>query len=281
MVSNAQSILEHEGLIVLDHGFTLMDDERECLTFGGAGGAKNISLSPDGSTVRGVDAAFHHPARRLMARYADWARARALDIAPTYAADLQRGRTSLRNRAVSGDGLSPRKDDRRLHIDAFASQPTGGDRILRVFANINPDGEARHWRIGEPFADHARRWIDRLRRPLPGEAWALHALGVTKSRRTPYDALMLALHDAAKLDPKYQRDAPRRDVAFAAGQAWMVYTDSTVHAAIAGRYALEQTFYLPVTAMAAPGEAPLRILEGMAGKALVRRSGARRSSSDR
>ena len=269
MVSNTQSILEHERLIVLDHGFTLMDDERECLTFGGAGGAKNISLSPDGSTVRGVDAAFHHPARRLMARYADWARARVLDIAPTYAADLQRGRTSLRNRAVSGEGLSPRKDDRRLHIDAFASQPTGGDRILRVFANINPDGEARHWRIGEPFEHHARRWIGRLRRPLPGEAWALHALGVTKSRRTPYDALMLALHDASKLDADYQRTAPRRDIAFAAGSSWIVFTDSTVHAAIVGRHALEQTFYLPVGAMAEPAVSPLRVLERMVGRGLV------------
>lgn len=260
--------LEREGLIVLDEGFSLRADERACLTFGGATGAKNISLSPDSVTVRGADAAAHDPARRLMARYADWARDRVLEIAPTYASALERGRTSLRNRAVSGEGLSPRKDDRRLHIDAFASQPTGGKRILRVFANINPDGEARHWQVGEPFADYARRWISKARRPLPGEAWALHALSITKSRRTPYDALMLALHDAAKLDPDYQRDAPRRCVAFPAGAAWIVYTDSTVHAAIGGRYALEQTFYLPVKAMAEPGVSPLKALEGMVGKEL-------------
>ena len=262
-------LLEHEGLVILDQGFALRPDEHECLTFGGASGAKNISLSPDGLTVRGVDAACHDPARRLMARYADWARAQVLGIAPTYAAALERGRTSLRNRAVSGEGLSPRKDDRRLHVDAFASQPTGGQRILRVFANINLDGEARHWQVGEPFADHARRWIGRARRPFPGEAWALHALGVTKSRRTPYDALMLALHDAAKLDPYYQREAPRRDVAFPAGSGWIVYTDSTVHAAVGGQYALEQTFYLPVGAMAHPEASPLRVLEGTVGKKLV------------
>lgn len=260
--------LEREGLIVLEHGFTLRDDERPCLAFGGASGAKNISLSPDGVTVRGVDAASHDPARRLMARYAEWARTQVLEIAPTYAASLERGRTSLRNRAVSGEGLSPRKDDRRLHIDAFASQPTGGKRILRVFANINPDGEARHWQIGEPFPDYARRWIDKARRPLPGEAWALHALGITKSRRTPYDALMLALHDAAKLDPDYQRDAPRRDIAFPAGASWIVFTDSTVHAAIGGRFALEQTFYLPVVAMAEPEVSPIRVLEKMVGRTL-------------
>ena len=27
---------------------------------------------------------------------------------------------------------SPRKDDTRLHVDAFASRPSGGERILRV-----------------------------------------------------------------------------------------------------------------------------------------------------
>jgi hypothetical protein len=269
MSASTQSRLEREGLIVLDNGFSLRPDERECLTFGGASGTKNISLAPDGETVRGVDAPFHDPARRLMARYANWARDQVLEIAPAYAAALERGRTSLRNRAVSGEGLSPRKDDRRLHIDAFASQPTGGRRILRVFSNINPDGEARLWRLGEPFGDHARRWIDGLRRPLPGEAWALQKLGITKSLRTPYDALMLGLHDASKLDAAYQRRAPRRDVAFPAGSSWIVFTDSTVHAAIAGRHALEQTFYLPVEAMAEPATSPLRVLQGMMGSHLA------------
>ncbi len=261
--------LEREGLVVLDHGFTLQDDERECLTFGSANGAKNISLSPDSATVRGVETESHNPARRLMTRYAEWARAQLLQIAPSYATALERGRTSLRNRAVGGEGLSPRKDDRRLHVDAFASQPTGGRRILRVFANIDPDGDARRWRVGEPFETYATRWLGRLRKPAPGETWMLHAVGITKSRRTSYDALMLGLHDAAKLDSDYQRGAPRRDVAFPAGSSWIVFTDSTVHAAIAGSHALEQTFYLPVSAMADPAVSPLRILERLTGKVLA------------
>ena len=261
--------LEREGLIVLDGGFVLFDDERQCLTFDGAGGAKNISLSPDGRVVRGVDPADQDRAGRLMRRYAGWAEALLLEIAPGYAGHLERGRTSLRNRAVSGEGLSPRKDDRRLHVDAFASQPTGGKRILRVFANINPDGEARHWRVGEPFEDHARRFIGKARLPLPGESRLLHALGVTKARRTAYDWLMLGLHDAAKLDADYQREAPRTDLHFEAGTSWIVFTDSTVHAALAGRHALEQTFYLPVEAMAAPGSSPLRLLEGALDKRLA------------
>jgi hypothetical protein len=79
---------------------------------------------------------------------------------------------------------------------------------------------------------------------------------------------MLALHDGAKLDAAYQRSAPRRELAFPPGATWIVYTDSTVHAAIAGRFALEQTFYLPLAAMAVPQAAPARILERLTGRKL-------------
>jgi hypothetical protein len=58
-------------------------------------------------------------------------------------------------------------------------------------------------------------------------------------------------------------------VAFEPGAAWIVYTDSVVHAAIAGRFALEQTFYLPLEAMAAPGAAPAHVLERVTGRALL------------
>ena len=269
MRADAQTQLERDGLLALDQPFVLTTAETACLGFGAAGKSKNISLSADGRTVRGVETEAEGLAGRLMRRYADWAEALLLTAAPGYAGRLQRGRTSLRTRPVSGEGLSPRKDDRRLHVDAFASQPTGGRRILRVFSNINPVGEARLWRVGEPFEDHARRWIHRLRRPLPGEAWVLDRLGITRTRRTPYDALMLGLHDASKLDAGYQRDAPRREVAFPAGSSWIVFTDSTVHAAIGGRHALEQTFYLPVEAMAEPEVSPLRVLERMTGRPLV------------
>ena len=266
---DTQLELERDGLLALDRGFVLAPEERPCLALRAGAGPKNISLSPDGAVVRGVESDGMVAAGKLMRRYAAWAETLLLKIAPGYTGHLQRGRTSLRTRAVSGEGLSPRKDDRRLHIDAFASQPTGGKRILRVFSNINPDGEARLWRVGEPFEDHARRWIERLRRPLPGEAWALHRFGITKSRRTPYDALMLGLHDASKLDADYQRDAPRREIAFPAGSSWIAFTDSTVHAAIAGRHALEQSFYLPVEAMDAPEASPLRVLERMVSRPLA------------
>jgi hypothetical protein len=264
--------LEREGLVVLDDAaFALTPDERALLDADlGDGRAKNISLAP-GQAVRGTSADAADAARLegLLARFSAWARTLIVSRAPSYASTLETGRASYRPRGIDDAPISARKDDRRLHVDAFASQPTGGKRILRVFANINPAGESRLWRVGEPFEDHARRWADRARAPLPGEAWLLETVGLTKTRRTPYDALMLQLHDAAKLDAEYQVGAPRREVTFAPGAIWIVYTDSVVHAAIAGRFALEQTFYLPLSAMAAPEASPARILERITGRKLV------------
>lgn len=264
--------LETQGIVVLPgQPFALAREEVALVSPEWSDGrAKNISLSPAGE-VRGAvgDTTAERRLASLMTRYRDWAERLILETAPRYGASLERGRTSLRTRDVAEGAESKRKDDRRLHVDAFASQPTGGKRILRVFTNVNPLGEARLWRVGEGFEAHARRWAHRLRRPWPGEAWLLRRLGVTRATRTPYDALMLGLHDAAKLDDAYQRVAPSRDVIFPAGASWIAYTDSLVHAAMRGRFMLEQTFYLPPDAMAAPETSPARILERILGRRLV------------
>jgi len=97
----------------------------------------------------------------------------------------------------------------------------------------------------------------------------MERLGVTRGRRSPYDALMLALHDGAKRDEAYQAGAPREPVAFPPGSTWVVYSDRVMHAALGGQYLLEQTFYLPVAAMQDPALSPLRVLEGLYGRALA------------
>jgi hypothetical protein len=259
--------LETQGLIVLPgRPFELGPQEADLLDPSlGDGKAKNISLGAGGVRGAGADEAASDRLAALMRRYRDFAKGTLVDLAPRYAPWLETGRTSLRTRSVEDDApASRRKDDRRLHVDAFASQPTGGRRILRVFTNINPHGEARLWRVGEPFEAHARRFIGGSRRLLPGEAALLRALGITRARRTAYDQLMLQLHDHAKLDEAYQRSALAADVRFEAGASWIVFTDSVVHAAIGGRFALEQTFYLAPEGLAAPEASPARILQRLA-----------------
>ena len=93
--------------------------------------------------------------------------------------------------------------------------------------------------------------------------------GVTRGRRTGYDQAMLELHDAAKLDDGWQAAAPHRRVAFPAGSSWIVYTDGVLHAALEGQHAFEQTYLLPVAAMAQPERSPLRVLERMLARPLV------------
>lgn len=234
-------------------------------------GAKNISLRPDSAVPRGSQAQGRDLAQlgALMARYAQACEQQLLSLAPRYAQGFTRGNTSFRPVAIEEARRSWRSDDRRLHVDAFASNPVQGRRILRFFTNVHPAGEPRDWLVGEPFAAFARRFFPRVSRPVPGSAALLHALGITKSRRSPYDHYMLGMHDAAKADLGYQREAPRMERRFLPGITWIAFTDQVVHAATRGQFALEQTFYVEVEPMADPSTAPRSVLEALAGRPLA------------
>jgi hypothetical protein len=224
---------------------------------------KNISLDPATGSVGNTALGGAEAAKlvAMMQRFGDAAERLLHDLLPGYAPALERARTSFRPAEIAGRSYSPRHDDRLLHVDAFPSRPMGGRRILRLFCNIAPGGAARAWRIGEPFPDFARQFLPRMRPGVPGSAWLLEQLGVTKGRRSEYDRMMLRLHDMAKLDAAYQSGAPKADVAFATGTTWFCFTDQVLHAALAGHCALEQTFHVPVAAMTHPERSPLRVLE--------------------
>jgi hypothetical protein len=232
---------------------------------------KNISLDPASGMVSNTALSGAEAAKlaAMMQRFGDAAEQMLRDLLPGYAPALERARTSFRPAEIAGRDYSPRHDDRLLHVDAFPSRPMRGHRILRLFCNIAPDGAARAWRVGEPFPDFARQFLPRTRGGLPGSAWLLERIGITKGRRSEYDRMMLRLHDTGKLDAAYQSGAPKADVAFAAGTTWLCFTDQVLHAALAGHCALEQTFHLPVAAMAHPERSPLRVLESLAGRALA------------
>jgi hypothetical protein len=234
-------------------------------------GTKNVSYDPSTGRVRGtrVEGELRDRLTAMIARYAVWAEALVREVLPVYAGQIVPARTSFRPRPIGEEALSRRKDDRRLHVDAFPSQPVQGRRILRVFSNVDPDGEPRVWTLGEGFESYARRFLPRARPETAGLSWAAERLGLTRGRRTAYDRLMLELHDRAKSDDDFQASAPRRRIDFAAGETWLVFTDAAPHAALAGRNALEQTFLLPVQAMRDQTASPLRTLERLTGRALV------------
>jgi len=264
--------LESGNVLLFPHlCFPFQDGEERLLSPAAAGQAKNVSLDPVRGTVRGSDAgaAELDLLQRMMTRFAAFSRALLRKVLPSYDAHLQQARTSYRPIEIAGRSTSWRKDDTRLHVDSFPSSPTQGQRILRVFANVNPRGGARTWRLGEPFEALARRFVPELPAPTWGASAALQLLGLTKRRRSAYDHYMLCLHDRMKADLTYQSQAQQGIYEFAPGSTWIVFTDQVSHAATRGQYALEQTFLLPVQGMLDPSRSPLRILERLLGRPLA------------
>ncbi|WP_202820219.1 Kdo hydroxylase family protein [Roseateles aquatilis] len=251
--------------------FMLTGQERELLRPDLGGGGKNISYDPRNQRLRGCEAdeATLALLQDVMARYAQHSLELLHRLLPHYRDGLRQARTSYRTAEIAGRQTSWRKDDTRLHVDSFPSSPTGGERILRVFSNVNPSGAGRLWRVGQPFDAVAERFLARVGRPFAGKHRLMQALHITKSLRSDYDHYMLGLHDGMKADLPYQASMTDGLFEFPAGSTWIVYTDQVSHAALKGQYVFEQTFHLPVESMARPAESPLRTLERLVARPLV------------
>lgn len=206
----------------------------------------------------------------MLKRYAVTSRKFLEKLIPHYGPSLNQGRTSYRPIEIEGrKSPSYRKDDTLLHVDAFPSNPTKGQRILRVFTNINPNGKPRVWRLGEPFENVARKFAPEVSSPFPGSSYLLKLLKITKDYRTLYDHYMLQIHNTMKGNPQYQETVQQEEFYFPAGSTWIVYTDQVSHAAMSGQHVLEQTFYLPVGGIKNESTNPLRVLEKLLHKELV------------
>lgn len=234
------------------------------------GKSKNVSFRPGTGVIQGTNCtgAEREELLQLIRRYHLQAHALVAALCPEYRDRLTLGFTSFRPAEIAGRVTSWRKDDTRLHVDAFPSRPLQGQRILRVFSNVNPT-EARLWRVGEHFEQVAKTFLPRIRPPLPGSSQLLHRIRITKGARTPYDHFMLGIHDRMKADEQYQSEVPQTKLAIPPGATWACFTDSVSHAAMAGQFAFEQTFYLPVQAMRDPERSPLGVLQRLTGRPLV------------
>jgi 3-deoxy-D-manno-octulosonic acid hydroxylase-like protein len=257
--------LESGKVLYFPHlAFALKETERRFLSPDCSDGkAKNVSYDPRDGSIQGTNCKDQdrNDLTAMISRFAAGARALIESLFPRYAPHLEQARTSYRPMPVEQRFISISKDDTRLHVDAFASRPNRGKRILRVFTNINPDGQPRVWNIGELFENFAPRYYRRIAPQLPGSAWLLEHLGITKGKRSYYDHIMLHMHDRGKMDDSYQQNADKITFAFPPGSTWIVFSDRVLHAALSGQYLLEQTFNLPVSAMQDESRSPLRILE--------------------
>jgi len=252
-------------------GFELAPEERSLLRPDVRDeGARNISLGVDG-VLKGAagDAATQALLAGMIERFRQQALGLVGVLLPHYTSALRLAPTSYRPMQVESRQQSWRADDRRLHVDAFPSRPNYGERILRVFTNVNPDGVPRVWRVGEPFETVARQFLPKAKPYSAWQAKALKALHVTKSLRSEYDHLMLQLHDGMKRDLDYQKSSPQEEVPFPAGSVWVCFSDQASHAVMSGQYMLEQTLHLPAAHAYDKAASPLAILQRLTGRPLV------------
>jgi 3-deoxy-D-manno-oct-2-ulosonic acid (Kdo) hydroxylase len=233
--------------------------------------SKNVGYSPATGKLYGTAGTRANLLllEEMMRKFASFAQRTVTRLLPIYRTGLVRARTSFRPIEVETRPMPWRKDETRLHIDAFPSSPIQGNRILRLFCNVNPAGQPHLWRIGEPFEQTAGRFLPSIKPPFPFSSVALMLTSTTKSRRTFYDHIMLCLQDRMKRDQRYQVEAEQVKVEFPVGSTWLAFTDQVSHAAMRGQHQLEQTFLLDISRLHDQNTAPLRVLEKLAGRKLV------------
>jgi hypothetical protein len=247
------------------YAFSLQDSEKDQLLSVKIldGKHKNISFDYPTKKLGGLQKTHHNSSlalilRPFMERYAEFAKQLIETVLTPYQDTLEWGRTSYRPAEIKGRISSKSKDDTRLHVDSFPATPVNGRRILRVFSNINPYNEPRIWHLGEPFAQVLHRFAANIPNYNPLLAKLLHWIKTTKTVRSSYDHYQLHLHDQMKLSDAYQQSVCKQRIEFPAQSTWIVFTDQVSHAALGGQFLLEQTFYLPISAMADPESSPLR-----------------------
>lgn len=240
---------------------------------------KNISYRPNEDLLKGVHGnsetvrRVHDTMRRYSASVVGFLKQFLAPYAGKWILDF----ASFRPFEEQRRGLPLHKRNDLLHVDAFPSRPTRGGRILRVFTNLNP-AAARVWNINDDFAGIARTHAKNagLSRIAEQDGFLQrtvqnlgHVIGIRGMGRTPYDMFMLRFHDYLKENVEFQERAPKKRLDFPPFSTWLVYTDGVAHAAMSGRYALEQTLLIPADALVSPDYAPFRVLESIAGCPLV------------
>lgn len=249
---------------------------------------KNISYRPSADRIRGFDRKVidGEVLRRIMRTYSRSASELISTLlAPSYKVRLEN--TSFR--AIEEQDRKVRSVKNRndlLHVDAFPTRPTNGDRILRLFTNIHPS-KPRGWVVSEPFdivadqlaldaglmsfASQRRRSFGFIGRGL---RWMSRQVGVRMVDRSPYDRFMLSFHDYLKYNQAFQKNCPKFYWNFPPGSTWLVFTDMVPHSVSFGQFALEQTFIVSRHSLLRPDKAPVNILESMAGVPLTRTTSA-------
>ncbi len=244
---------------------------------------KNISYHPEGDYLTGMkmDAARRKNTSRILREHHGVVVPFLRRALPHYSDEMQAGKVNFRPLEEQGRDLSVRASNELIHVDALASGPTHGARILRFFTNIHPE-QVRIWKSAGIFPDLLAEFreaaglagidADALR-PGPFKrmfssflGW-LAGAGFPQAQMaldvSPYDRAMRKLHNFLKENPEFQADQSRvQTCEFPPFSSWMVLTDMVSHAVISGRHALVNTFHVSLASCRLPQLAPYHLLAG-------------------
>jgi hypothetical protein len=244
---------------------------------------KNISYKPGRTRVQGItmESADREKLAGIMESYsrgiAEWLGNFLLPYAGHWQVDF----ASFRSIEEQGRDMPVNKRNDLLHVDAFPTRPSNGNRILRAFTNLNPT-EPRVWLTSDPFDVWAKEYAktaglfqlvaksrSRLY-PVGRRATRLaRAAGIPVTDRSLYDEFMLSFHYFLKSNNEFQSGCPKAKWEFPPGSSWVVFTDMVPHAVLSGQFALEQTFIVGRDALLLPDRAPYRVLEKFSGVNLI------------
>jgi hypothetical protein len=244
---------------------------------------KNIAYRPAEDRISGVDRRSVDAVRLLdvMRSFSRRAAAFVGTLLSAYHGAWRLDYASFRPLQEQGRAVRLHARNDLLHIDAFPTRPTFGDRILRLFVNISPT-EPRRWLTSDHFArtvvdlggSDALPWPRPASRSLAarfrrGLCRAARRCGLPVVLRSAYDDFMVRMYRHMKENALYQAHCPKFASEFPPGCCWMVYTDAVPHAVLRGQYALEQTFIVSRQAMVCPEKAPIHVLEAICGRPLT------------
>jgi hypothetical protein len=232
---------------------------------------KNISYDPHSGRANGYKRQSEAQAERLREMLAAFSRNVTrwmADNLPHFSRAWRLDRVSYRPEEEATRQLRQTARNDLIHVDAFPSRPTQGQRILRFFVNVNPT-EPRIWVTSDPFhvllenhgrhvglpTEHGLPWSWRVKEGL------VRIFQPNRPRRSVYDAFMLRFHDYLKASDEFQEHCHKRYWTFAPGSAWMCFTDTVSHAVLRGRYALEHSYFVAPEGLTLPELAPAAVLE--------------------
>jgi hypothetical protein len=258
--------------------FNIPQDDREVLlgqTQTTSPVHKNIAYRPSEDRITGLGKSENEAAARLRAILKDYSQRATQflgELLPPYAGKWKLDFASFRPLEERGRPARLHARNDLPHFDAFPTRPTNGDRILRLFTNINPR-QSRVWNTSQTFEAVGPHFAKSVGLPGPRSSNLLassfrvlaRALHLPGAHRSPYDDFMHRCHNAMKEDTAFRESCPKQRWEFPPDSTWMVFTDCVSHAVLEGQYALEQTFLISRQAMIEPQRAPIAILERIAG----------------